>query len=227
MASEYNERFSYSDPLHKHLSSRTTRYRLKKKRRLLVNTCGPSNERCSDRSRPEDAAQSAYSEVQAESLTEVDCTETVDNITFTPDNECEKSGSDNEAEDMPEVDTQSDNETEDVWRYYDSDSDNFDAAADKTTCESHDMSGTLSENHECISGHAASVLYEGSSLTVAASSIMMMNLKMKHNLTDLYGGCLETYQIPLSHPKQLCQVCVSFEEKLSRIKVSCYISLLL
>lgn len=151
-----------------------------------MNTRGPSNERCSDRFSPEDAAQS---EVQAESLTEVDCTETVDDITFTPDNECENSGSDDEAEDMPEVDTQlSDSETDDVWRYYDLDSDNFDASADKTTCESHDMSGTLSENHECISGYAASVLYEGSSLTVAASSIMMMNLKMKHNLTDT---CME------------------------------------
>ena len=58
----------------------------------------------------------------------------------------------------------------------------------KTTCESHNMSGTLSENHECISGHAASVLYGGSSLTVPASSIMMMNLKIKHNLTDT---CME------------------------------------
>ena len=41
----------------------------------------------------------------------------------------------NEAEEMPEVDTQPDSET-DVWRYHDSDSDNFDAAANKTTCES-------------------------------------------------------------------------------------------
>lgn len=165
--------------LHKHSSSRTTRYRLRKKRRLLVNTRGPSNKRCSDRFSPEDAAQSE------ESLTEVDCTETVDDI----DND---SGSDDEAEDMPEVDTgaQSDSETEDVWRYCDLDSDNFDAAADKTTYESHDMSGTLSEaeNHECNSGYSAGVLYEGSSLTVAASSIMMMNLKMKHNLTDT---CME------------------------------------
>ena len=60
-------------------------------------------------------SQPTQIEVQAESLTEVDFTETVDDITFTPDNECENSGSDNEAEDMPEVDTQSDSETEDVW----------------------------------------------------------------------------------------------------------------
>lgn len=83
---------------------------------------------------------------------------------------------------MPEVDTQPDSET-DVWRYHDSDSDNFDAAANKPP-----VSHNMSENHECISGHAASVFYEGSSLTVAASSIMMMNLKMKHNLTDT---CIE------------------------------------
>ena len=129
-----------------------------------MNTRGPSNKRCSDRFSPEDASQSE------ESLTEVDCTETMDDI----DNECENSGSDEEAEDMPEVDTQSDSETEDVWRYYDLDSDNFDVAGDKTTCEeSHDMSGTLSEKHECNSGYAAGVLYEGSSLTVAASRVVL------------------------------------------------------
>ena len=109
--------------------------------------------------------------------------------------------------------------------YYDLDSDNFDAAADKTTCESHDISGTLSENHECISGHAACVLYEGSSLTVAASNIMM-NLKMKHNLTDTcMEDVLKLVKFHCPTPNN-CQVCVSFEEKLSRIKVSCYISLL-
>ena len=121
-------------------------------------------------------------------MTEVDSTETVVDITFTPDNEC---GFDDKAEDTPEVDTQSVGETEDVWRYYDLDSDSFDAAADTTTCESHNTSGTLSDNHECISEYAASVLYEGSSLTVAASryTIMMMNLKMKHNLTDTCMHC--------------------------------------
>ena len=126
-----------------------------------------------------------------DSVPGVDCTEAVDGCVFTSDeikNDCE-SGS--EAEDMPdmnsiECDDNSDSETEDVWQYYEFDSDN-DATVDQNTSE-NSMEGTTLKDHQCTSGHAATMLDERSSLTVAASSVVMMNLKMKHNLTDT---CME------------------------------------
>lgn len=183
MASEYNERFSYSDPLHRHSSSRTTRYRLRKKRQQLLNTRGPSSKRRSDRCL-EDAA------TESQDLPDVDCTEAVDGGVFPYEigNKCD---SGNEAEDMLDGDStdynddNSDSETENVWRH-EFDSDN-DAAVDQNTIE-NDMTVAILKDHQCIGGHEDTTLYEGSSLTVAVSSIMAMNLKMKHNLTDT---CME------------------------------------
>lgn len=178
MASEYNERFSYSDPLHRHSSSRTTRYRLRKKRQLSVNTRGPSNKRRSLHGLSEDAASA---ESLADDLPDVDCTEDVDGRVFPDEIETECENINDSAEDIT-VDN-SDSETEDssVWQYeFDSDGE---GAVGQNTSE-NDMAVTVLKDQQCMSERAATMLYEGSSLTVACSSIMMMNLKMKHNLTD-------------------------------------------
>ena len=133
MASEYNERFSYSDPLHRHSSSQTTRYRLRKKRQQLVNTRGPSSRRPSYSS-PDTATES-------QDLPDVACSEDVDGGKLSDEigNECENNDSGNEAEDMfhedgiVDCDDNSDSETENVWQH-EFDSDN-DTAVDQNTTE--------------------------------------------------------------------------------------------
>ena len=130
---------------------------------------------------------------ESQDLPDVDCTEDVDGGDFPGEigNECENNDSSSGAEHMLEGDSiadcdeNSDSETENIWQH-EFDSDN-DAAVDQNTTE-NDMAVAILKDHQHIGGHADTMLYEGSSLTVAVSSIMAMNLKMKHNLTDT---CME------------------------------------
>ena len=184
----YNERLSFHQNTNVSIiesSSRSTRYRAKKRRKFLDKSNESSGKLDSEAPRPlETPGTSPESNVGHETFEDVECDHLLEYVHDSTVN-------------VPVA------SNEEICSTYEFD-DNYSFEANPLSLEAEFHGTELSESRECYyedledschgegnsytsiaaSNEAALLLYEGAPLTSSASNILVMQFKVRHNLTD-------------------------------------------